>query len=108
MRLCTAQVRDIMKRVRMQFPGADVLASTFDAFVLPLANAVRSGLKLPVVTQEVRLMFPDAVGDIQAYVQSVALCKPTQASICLSTCWPASCRSCCLHCCRLATHGSTA
>lgn len=41
-----------MRRVRRQFPGAHVQASTFDAFLLPLARAVRGGLELPVVTQE--------------------------------------------------------
>lgn len=38
--------------MRRQFPGAHVQASTFDAFLLPLAQAVRDGLDLPVVTQE--------------------------------------------------------
>jgi hypothetical protein len=42
-----------MKRVRRQFPGAHVQASTFDAFMLPLAQAVRDGLELPVVTHEI-------------------------------------------------------
>ena len=49
------QVRKTMKRVRRQFPGAHVQASTFDDFLLPLAQAVRDGLELPVVTQEASL-----------------------------------------------------
>jgi hypothetical protein len=44
-----------MRRVRRQFPGARVQASTFDAFLLPLAQAVREGLELPVVTHEASL-----------------------------------------------------
>ena len=47
------QVRNVLAGVRRQFPGAAVRASTFDAFVGPLSAAVASGLRLPVVTQEV-------------------------------------------------------
>ena len=46
------QVRGILARLRRQFPGARVHASTFDDFVGPLATAVADGLRLPVVTDE--------------------------------------------------------
>lgn len=49
-----SQVRNILGRVRKDFPGAHVKASTFDAFVEPLADAVAAGLALPVVTKEVK------------------------------------------------------
>ncbi len=103
MRLCTAQVRDIMKRVRMQFPGADVLASTFDAFVLPLAKAVRGGLQLPVVIQEARPSFPDALRSTPSSPADRMMCK-THSSIHLPDDSLASCR---LRCFKLLQIGDT-
>ncbi len=47
-------MRNILGLVRKGFPGAHVKASTFDAFVEPLADAVAAGLALPVVTAEVK------------------------------------------------------
>lgn len=48
---------DILERVRRSFPGSKVKASTFDAFVGPLAKATSPGLpnplQLPVITAEV-------------------------------------------------------
>ena len=48
----TLQVRDIFKRVRDSFPGAEVKASTFDAYSEKLLAAAPS-LDLPVITGEV-------------------------------------------------------
>ena len=51
--LCLSlQVRDIFKRVRDNFPGAEVKASTFDAYGQKLLEAAPQ-LNLPVVTGEV-------------------------------------------------------
>ncbi len=49
-------MRNITGRVRAVFPGAQVRASTFDAFVEPLARALAAdaSLQLPVVTDEAR------------------------------------------------------
>jgi len=42
-----------MKLLRKDFPDARIIASTFDAFARPLARAVRDGLPLPVVWEEI-------------------------------------------------------
>lgn len=47
------QVDNIMERVRADFPGAEVVPSSFDAFTRPLTRAVREGLELPVLTDEI-------------------------------------------------------
>ena len=50
------EMRNVTGRVRAAFPGARVRASTFDAFVEPLARALAAdaSLQLPVVTDEAR------------------------------------------------------
>jgi hypothetical protein len=47
------QVEEIMRLLRKDFPDARIIASTFDAFARPLSHAVRRGLRLPVVTEEI-------------------------------------------------------
>ena len=47
------QAEAVLRRVRASFPGARVMASTLDAFIVPLYRAVRNGLQLPVVTGEI-------------------------------------------------------
>lgn len=51
------EVMNIMRRVRKSFPGAEVKASTFDAFVAPLYEAAlpgnAHGLELPVLSAEI-------------------------------------------------------
>ncbi len=42
-----------MKLLKEDFPSARIIASTFDAFARPLARAVRDGLQLPVVWEEI-------------------------------------------------------
>ena len=42
-----------MKLLKEDFPDARIIASTFDAFARPLARAVRDGLQLPVVWEEI-------------------------------------------------------
>ena len=42
-----------MKLLKKDFPDARIIASTFDAFARPLARAVRDGLQLPVVWEEI-------------------------------------------------------
>ena len=50
----TLEVAAVMRTVRQQWPGATVQASTLDAFVDQLAEAVDQGkVQLPVVTGEV-------------------------------------------------------
>ncbi|GAB4813534.1 hypothetical protein N2152v2_000580 [Parachlorella kessleri] len=46
------EVLDVFRQVQHQFPGAEVVASTFDEFVEPLLEAAPS-LNLPVVTGEI-------------------------------------------------------
>ena len=48
-----SQVEEIMRLLREDFPDAHIIASTFDAFARPLSRAVRRGLSLPVVTEEI-------------------------------------------------------
>ena len=42
-----------MRLLQKDFPDARIVASTFDAFARPLTRAVRDGLRLPVVWEEI-------------------------------------------------------